>query len=263
MPDPTTELECLERVIELVRTASSRVLEVYRRAFEVTRKDDGSPLTEADMASHAVLVEGLRDLLPDTPVISEESSHAILTSQPGERFWLVDPLDGTKEFINRNGEFTVNVALVERGAPRLGVVSAPAIGTIYAGIVGQTVFRIDPSGKRETIAVNADVSRGLVVVGSRLHGDPELMEQYLQGRDVREFIAAGSSLKFCRIAEGSADLYPRFGRTMEWDTAAGHAVLLAAGGQVETLDGAPLVYGKPGLDNPHFVALTKWAGRPS
>jgi 3'(2'), 5'-bisphosphate nucleotidase len=254
--ESAARLQCLERVIELVRTASSRVLEVYRQPFEVEQKEDGSPLTEADMASHRVLVDGLEGLLPGTPVISEESADPVLTSHPGRRFWLVDPLDGTKEFIKRRGEFTVNVALVEDGTPELGVVAAPALDTIYAGIVGETAFRIDPSGERQPIRVNRNTGEGLIVVGSRSHGDPEAMDRYLDGREVREFIGVGSSLKFCRIAEGKADLYPRFGRTMEWDTAAGHAVLLAAGGTVETLDGTPLRYGKPGLDNPHFVART-------
>jgi 3'(2'), 5'-bisphosphate nucleotidase len=244
---------CLESVIALVTTASSEVLDVYRRPFEVEIKDDGTPLTEADLRSHRVLAAGLGPLLPDTPVISEESPAAAQTGAGRPRFWLVDPLDGTKEFVRRTDEFTVNVALIENGRPVLGVVSAPALGTLYAGIPNETAFRIDPGGQREPIRVRSG-SEALVVVGSRSHGDPRRMEEFLAGREVQQFLAVGSSLKFCRIAEGAADLYPRFGRTMEWDTAAGHAVLLAAGGRVETLDGQPLGYGKPGLDNPHFVA---------
>lgn len=252
-----THTRCLETVIDLVRTASTKVLEIYQRPFEVERKDDGSPLTEADLASHRILVAGLENLVGDAPVISEESAEASRGTS-ASRFWLVDPLDGTREFVNRNGEFTVNVALIEDGAPRLGVVSAPVLGKIYAGIVGDGAFRIDEDGTRTPIRVNRDIENGVVVVGSRSHGDPELMERFLEGRNVRDFRAAGSSLKFCTVAEGLADLYPRFGRTMEWDTAAGHAVLLAAGGFVETLNGEPLRYGKPGLENPHFVARSRW-----
>lgn len=252
-----THTECLETVIDLVRAASASVLEVYQRPFEVERKDDGSPLTEADLASHRILVAGLENLIENTPVISEESAEAT-GGTTASRFWLVDPLDGTREFVNRNGEFTVNVALIEDGAPRLGVVAAPVLGKIYAGIVGDGAFRIKSDGSRTAIQVNPDIADGIVVVGSRSHGNPELMERFLSGRKVRDFRAAGSSLKFCTVAEGRADLYPRFGRTMEWDTAAGHAVLLAAGGYVETLDGQPLGYGKPGLDNPHFVARSKF-----
>jgi len=248
----------LEQVIRLVQQASKEVIEIYERGFEITRKEDGSPLTAADLASHAVLVAGLSGLLPSTRVISEESALDVLEARTGSQFWLVDPLDGTKEFVRRTGEFTVNVALIREGVPRLGVVSAPALGTLYAGIVGGTVFRIDTTGERTAIEVNRDIDDGLIVVGSRSHGDPQLMEKYLQGRKVRQFIGVGSSLKFCRIAEGKADLYPRFGRTMEWDTAAGHAVLLAAGGFVETLAGDPLAYGKPGLENPDFVARSRW-----
>jgi 3'(2'), 5'-bisphosphate nucleotidase len=253
----SAENQCLDTVIDLVREASAKVLEVYHRPFEVEHKDDGSPLTEADLASHRILVAGLEGLIVDAPVISEESAEANRETA-ASRFWLVDPLDGTREFVNRNGEFTVNVALIEDGTPRLGVVSAPVLGKIYAGIVGDGAFRIDGDGGRTPITVNRDIEDGIVVVGSRSHGDPELMERFLEGRNVRDFRAAGSSLKFCTVAEGLADLYPRFGRTMEWDTAAGHAVLLAAGGYVETLDGQPLRYGKPGLDNPHFVARSRW-----
>jgi 3'(2'), 5'-bisphosphate nucleotidase len=243
----------LESVIRLVGEASSRVLEVYGRPFDVELKSDGSPLTEADLGAHRVLVAGLAPLLPGVPVISEESPPEAHTGAAAPRFWLVDPIDGTKEFVRRTGEFTVNVALIREGRPLLGVVSAPALDTLYAGIVGETAFRIDPDGQRKPLRVRQP-GDGIVVVGSRSHGDPRRMEKFLEGRDVREFVGVGSSLKFCRIAEGRADLYPRFGRTMEWDTAAGHAVLAAAGGRVETLEGDPLGYGKPGLENPHFVA---------
>jgi 3'(2'), 5'-bisphosphate nucleotidase len=246
--------ECLEQVIQLVQEASRKTMEVYAHAFDVVRKEDGSPLTEADLASHSVLVTGLRFLLSDTPVISEESDAETREGSLGGRFWLVDPLDGTKEFVKRTDEFTVNVALIRNGLPTLGVVEAPALGTLYAGIAGKGACRINPRGDRDSIHVNHDFSRGLRVVGSRSHGDPELMDRYLKDVNVRDFLTVGSSLKFCRIAEGEADLYPRFGRTMEWDTAAGHAVLLAAGGRVDTLDGKPLLYGKPNLANPHFVA---------
>ena len=250
--------DLLERLIELAGAASAAVIQVYERRFEVSYKDDGSPLTEADMASHRLISEGLGRIEPDVPVISEENATAAAADElRGRRFWLVDPLDGTKEFVKRNGEFTVNIALIgEDGAPRLGVVSAPTLGSTYAGIVGEGAWRIEAGGQRVGIRVDRDVSEGWIVVGSRSHRNARLMEEFLEGRRVRDFIAVGSSLKFCRLAEGAAHLYPRFGRTMEWDTAAGHAVLLASGGAVETFDGKPLAYAKPGLDNPHFVART-------
>ncbi len=172
-----------------------------------------------------------------------------------EQFWLVDPLDGTKEFVSRNGEFTVNIALIENGLPVLGVVLAPALGRLYAGADGVGAFVMGATGNRVGSKVREVPSDGLVVVSSRSHGDAEALERFLAGRKVASSVNAGSSLKFCLVADGVADFYPRFGRTMEWDTAAGHAVLRAAGGRVTDLHGNELVYGKPGFENPHFVAF--------
>jgi 3'(2'), 5'-bisphosphate nucleotidase len=192
-------------------------------------------------------------LTPDIPVISEEQAAAGLAPPAGERFWLVDPLDGTREFIQRNGEFTINIALIEAGAPTLGVVLAPALGRLFAGAVGHGARTHDASGERSITCRNAP-AEGVTVVASRSHGDADALEIFLAEHKVAAQTSAGSSLKFCLVAAGEADLYPRLGRTMEWDTAAGHAVLAAAGGRVMTLDGMDLRYGKPGLDNPHFVA---------
>ena len=168
------------------------------------------------------------------------------------RFWLVDPLDGTKEFISRNGEFTVNIALVEGGQPVLGVVLAPALGKVWWGAMGHGARMRDEAGERP-IAARPRPAEGVVAVASRSHSDAQT-EAFLDAQGVAERISAGSSLKFCLVAEGRADLYPRFGRTMEWDTAAGHAVLAAAGGRVTTRDGAPFLYRKPGFENPAFIA---------
>lgn len=245
----------IEAVIALARAAGDAILEVYERAdVGEQQKSDASPLTEADLAAHHVLMAGLAKLTPGIPVLSEESV------DPGwevraswKRYWLVDPLDGTKEFIKRNGEFTVNIALVEHGKPTLGVVLAPALGRLFAGHVGHGAYVEDAAGRRP-IRCRAVPAEGLTVVASRSHGDATALDQFLAGRKVAALANAGSSLKLCLVAAGEADLYPRLGRTMEWDIGAGHAVLAAAGGKVETLAGLELGYGKPGFDNPHFVA---------
>jgi 3'(2'), 5'-bisphosphate nucleotidase len=191
--------------------------------------------------------------------VAEEAVHAgLIPHIDAGLFWLVDPLDGTKEFVSRNGEFTVNVALIDQGVPVLGVVAAPTLGLLWAGAQGVPAFMDDASGSRRHIRCRDIPPEGLTVMGSRSHGDAAAMERLLAGRRVAQLVAAGSSLKLCRIAEGAADLYPRLGRTMEWDIAAGHAVLLAAGGETSRLDGEPLRYGKAGFENPHFVAH----GRP-
>lgn len=217
-------------------------------------KADGSPVTLADEAAERIILPRLRELTPEIPVVSEEEVAAgIGPATVGHRFWLVDPLDGTKEFLKRNGEFTVNIALIEDGQPVLGIVVAPALGQTYLGAAGRAVLA-DAEGER-AIACRAVPPEGLTVVGSRSHADTAAMEAFLHGRRVAAFRAAGSSLKLCLIAAGEADLYPRFGPTMEWDIAAGHAVLVAAGGCVTQLDGSPFTYGKPGFRNPFFVAM--------
>ena len=243
----------LERLLPIVRDAGELIMTIYRSDFSVRGKADQSPVTEADERAEALILPALAALLPGTPIVAEEAVAAGKVPSVGERFWLVDPLDGTKEFISRNGEFTVNIALIENGRPTLGVVLAPALGRLFAGAVGHGAFIEDANGRRP-IAVRAVPGAGLTVVASRSHGDAAALDAFLAGRQVAELRGAGSSLKICLIAAGEADLYPRLGRTMEWDIAAGHAVLSAAGGQLTELDGAPLRYGKPDFANPHFVA---------
>jgi 3'(2'), 5'-bisphosphate nucleotidase len=243
----------LEDIIGIARAAGELVLEVYRTDFEVRGKLDTSPVTEADERAETLILQALAACTPQIPVISEEAAAAGRVPEVDQRFWLVDPLDGTKEFINRNGEFTVNIALIDNGEPVLGVVFAPAMQRLFAGARGCGAF-IEQAGKREAIQCRTVSEEGLDVVASRSHGDAEALDKFLDGRKVRSVKSAGSSLKICLVATGEADLYPRLGRTMEWDIAAGHAVLAAAGGQIFTLAGDALGYGKPGLDNPHFYA---------
>ena len=224
---------------------------------ESMEKADGSPVTAADQAAEDIILPALRHLTPDIPVVSEEeASKGLSPDVTGSRFWLVDPLDGTKEFLSGNGEFTVNIALIEHGAPVLGVVVVPARGQTYAGAEPGTATLTDSGGERR-ISARAAPEAGLTVVGSRSHGDAAAMEAFLNGRQVASFRAAGSSLKLCLLAQGEADLYPRLGTTMEWDIAAGHAVLRAAGGRITCLDGSAFVYGKPAYRNPHFAAYGK------
>lgn len=243
----------LEQVIDISRVAGEQVLQVYRSDFEVRGKEDASPVTEADERAEVLILGALARCSPGIPVVSEEAAAAGHIPEVGQRFWLVDPLDGTREFINRNGEFTVNIALIEAGEPVLGVVLAPALGRLFAGARGCGAF-IEEAGVRKPIECREASPAGLDVVASRSHGDAQALDAFLAGRQVRSLKSAGSSLKICLVAAGEADLYPRLGRTMEWDIAAGHAVLLAAGGQLLTLQHEPLRYGKPGLDNPHFYA---------
>lgn len=243
----------LESLLPLIRSAGEVVMEVYATDFAVHGKGDASPVTEADQRAEALILTGLAALLPDVPVVAEESVAAGVVPDVGERFWLVDPLDGTREFISRNGEFTVNIALVEAGRPVLGVVFAPALGRLFGGVLGEGAFVEDARG-RQAIACRRPPDEGMTVVASRSHGDAAALEAFLAGRKVDKLISAGSSLKLCLVATGEADVYPRLGRTMEWDIAAGHAVLSAAGGRIETVDGRALTYGKAGFDNPHFVA---------
>jgi 3'(2'), 5'-bisphosphate nucleotidase len=207
-------------------------------------------VTAADEAAEAILAGGLRDLTPEIPIVAEEEMARGATdpsAAAAELFWLVDPLDGTKEFIKKNGEFTLNVGLVQAGQPLLGVVAAPAIDTFWWGAMGHGAT-LRTGGEVLPIEARAVPAAGPVAMVSRSHGSPD-EEAFLAAEGTAERMAAGSSLKFCRIAEGVADLYPRFGRTMEWDTCAAHAVLRAAGGHVTTRDGAPLTYGKPDFAN--------------
>jgi 3'(2'), 5'-bisphosphate nucleotidase len=253
VPMPLSAL--LDAVAIIVRQAESIVMVVYGSEFVVRGKDDRSPVTEADEQAERLITEALRSLTPNIPVVGEEAVAGGAVPQiDGERFWLVDPLDGTKEFVSRNGEFTVNVALIERGEPVLGVVGAPAQRQRWGGARGAGAWAEDDGGARTPIACRAVPPEGLTVVSSRSHGDAAALEAFLAGQHVASTAFAGSSLKLCLVAAGLADVYPRLGPTMEWDIAAGHAVLAAAGGSVVALDGTPLRYGKPGLLNPHFVA---------
>jgi 3'(2'), 5'-bisphosphate nucleotidase len=242
-------------VIDIARRAGAEILEVYESGdIAVAAKSDSSPLTQADLRAHQTIVDALHAMTPEWPVLSEESSKIDYAERAQwSRYWLVDPLDGTKEFISRNGEFTVNIALIENGCPTLGVVLAPALSRLFAGAEGVGAF-LEENSQRRPIACRAVPAAGLTVVASRSHGDAEALDRFLAGRKVASKTNAGSSLKLCLVAAGEADLYPRLGRTMEWDIAAGDAVLRAAGGVVNTLAGEPLVYGKPDFANPHFAA---------
>ena len=254
MPEPTDDF--LETIVALAKRAGEVILRYYAEEdVEVRQKADTSPVTDADADAEAVILPGLRELAPEIPIVSEEAvAGGFVPDISGGRFFLVDPLDGTREFISRNGEFTVNIALVENGVPVLGVVHAPAVALTFFAHGPGTAMRERAGEPRARIRVRKPPDSGLVVVGSRSHGDPEALAAYLAGRKVERIAPAGSAIKFCLVAAGEADLYPRLGRTMEWDTAAGQAVLESAGGVVETLEGAPLRYGKPGFANPHFVA---------
>ena len=247
---------------DLALAAGREILTIYANPIIARQKSDLTPVTEADEAAEKIILAGLKRLDPAIPVISEEAAAAGVIPSVAERFYLVDPLDGTKEFLSRNGEFTVNIALVENAAPAAGIVLAPALGRMFCGETGSGAFeaRIEPEAQAVTLnwkALHARKasSHGPVVVASRSHRD-ERTEAYLKCLKVQKIVSAGSSLKFCLLASGEADLYPRFGRTMEWDTAAGHAVLAAAGGHVEVETGEPLTYGKAGrgYDNPAFIA---------
>jgi 3'(2'),5'-bisphosphate nucleotidase len=231
--------------------AGAAILDIYAAPIEATIKQDGSPVTLADEQAEAIILRHLAPL--GLPVVAEESVAAGRIPATSASFILVDPLDGTKEFLSRNGEFTVNIAVIEAGEPVAGVVYAPALGVIYAGAKRGLVLE----GKIsvwEKIVVRP-VPPELTIIGSRSHSSPA-EHAFIARLPVASHISAGSSLKFCRLAEGEADLYPRLGRTMEWDIAAGHAVLAAAGGRVCTLDGADMMYCKPGFENPSFIATT-------
>ncbi len=251
IPAPASLLPALDT---LARRAGAVILDIYNSDFVVERKGDDSPVTAADRAAEALILPGLATLLPGVPAVAEEEVAAgRRPAVEGGPFWLVDPLDGTKEFIKRNGEFTVNIALVAEGVPVAGVVYAPVADRLWAGATGAGAYAADPAGRRD-IACRPRPAEGAVVLTSRSHRNPAALEEWMAPLPGAVLDFAGSSLKFCRVAEGSADFYPRFGPTMEWDTAAGHAVLLAAGGEVVTFDGQPLAYAKPDFRNPDFLA---------
>jgi 3'(2'), 5'-bisphosphate nucleotidase len=247
-----TDRECLERAARLALDAAAAIMAVRDAGVTVMRKHDRTPVTEADHAAEALIVRGLREATPQIPVIAEEEVAAGRAEAPGVRFWLVDPLDGTREFAQGRDEFAVCIGLVEAGRPVLGVVALPASGELFLGLAGAGAWKQDASGRRP-IAARRPPPEGLTVFASRHYADDPRLARYLAGLPVARLQNAGSALKFCRVAEGAADLYPRFGRTMEWDTAGPQAVVEAAGGSVRTSDGAPLAYGKPGFANPDFI----------
>jgi len=255
-----TDDQLLETLLAVAVTAGRAALDIYRADFTVTQKADRTPVTAADHASEKIILERLAQIAPAVPVVAEESAAAGSIPQVGAEFFLVDPLDGTKEFIHRRGEFTVNIALIRHRMPALGVVYAPVGGVLYWGNVATArAFRCShpaeaaTPGPREPIRVRPVPSTGITAVVSRSHSTPET-DAYLSHYAIGDRVSVGSSLKFCLVAAGEADLYPRLGPTMEWDTAAGHAVLAAAGGRVLAPGGAPLGYGKPDFRNSFFIA---------
>lgn len=246
------DVALLSLAADLAQRAGSIIMAIRARGFETLTKADASPVTEADHAAEALIVAGLRQAAPHIPVVAEEEMAAGHVPLSASELWLVDPLDGTREFTAGRPDFAVNIGLVRDGRPVLGVVGVPAHGELFGGIVGGGAWKRDAAGER-AIAARRTPGSGLAVIASRaLAADPQVAK-YLAGRKIASVSNIGSAVKFCRIAEGRFDLYPRFGRTMEWDSAAPQALLEAAGGSVCTLDGAPLGYGKPGWENPPFV----------
>lgn len=257
----------VSQVLEIASQAGAAIMGVYAEmqagaagtgAAQVSHKDDGSPLTKADLLAHQLIARGLAALTPHIPVVSEEDDASQRHRLPTGQFWLIDPLDGTKEFLARNDEFTVNIALVQDGVAIYGVVLAPALAQTYWGGLGIGAYRsvnqhIDPI--QVALADKQPRQQPLRVVASKSHMNAETVA-FIERLGPHALVQAGSSLKFCRVAEGSADVYPRLGPTCEWDTAAAQAIVEAAGGCVLGLDGAPLRYGKPELLNPHFVAAS-------
>jgi 3'(2'), 5'-bisphosphate nucleotidase len=257
MTDSVETRRLLDAICEIAAAAGRAILEVYGRAdFGVTRKSDDSPLTEADRVAHAIITRELAELDPALPILSEESAPTDpAVRRKWTRYWLVDPLDGTKEFLKRNGEFTVNIALIDEHRAVLGAVHAPVLDRMYSGAVSLGAWRSNGSGAAQPIAVRSNAASPLRVVGSRSHPSPELAA-YLAGLPQYDITDMGSSLKICLVAEGAADIYPRLGPTSEWDTAAAQAILESAGGRMIDLSGRPLQYNsKDALLNPHFLAF--------
>ncbi|MEM9054026.1 MAG: 3'(2'),5'-bisphosphate nucleotidase CysQ [Pseudomonadota bacterium] len=251
-----------DTLAKIALDAGVLIMEIYATDFNVDRKDDSSPVTEADEKAEALILAALAEADPNLPVIAEEAVAAGNIPEHGSRFALVDPLDGTKEFINKRGEFTVNIGIIENGVPVMGVVYAPALNRLFVAdsrfsawhATAEPGADIPGADARQPLHIRPAPDAGLTAIASKSHRSEET-NAFLETQPVADIISAGSSLKFCLIAAGEADLYPRHGRTMEWDTAAGHAVATAAGARVTELDGAPLTYGKRarGYDNPHFI----------
>lgn len=254
--------QLLDVAIKAALAAGDEIMRVYAGPFDVIRKGDNTPLTEADLASERVVIRMLTEAFPDIPIVSEETAPEDGFKPPASRFWVVDPLDGTKEFVAKNGEFCVCIGLVEDGVPVMGVVHGPARRVTYAADGAGTAIRIANGGGPEKIAARPPPPDGIVVIHSRSHENSRRLAEYFDGKPapVVQRDICGSALKFGIIAAGEADFYPRFGTTMEWDTAAGQAILEAAGGTVFDLDGNRLAYGKHDLKNSGFLA---WGAKPA
>ena len=250
----------LDDVAEAAREAGQAILDIVRRGFETESKRDSSPVTEADRAAELIILAALARAAPGVPVIAEEEVAAGRIPQHGGTYFLVDPLDGTKEFVRGGDDYTVNIGLIEQGVPTLGVVFAPATGRLHGGRRGSGAW-VDEGRGRVPIKTR---SRGepITAVASKSHLNQATIDYLQQAVGICDYVAVGSSLKFCILAEGKADIYPRASPTSEWDTAAGHAVLLAAGGLVDAPDGAPLGYGKAAFLNRAFVATSGWKPLP-
>ena len=261
----TTDLKLLnsflEPVCKLAVLAGQEILKVYQGEFDVETKSDGSPITAADQVAHRVIVEGLVQLAPDIPILSEEASEIVYEERATwDRFWLVDPLDGTREFVKRNGEFTVNIAFIDNNKPVLGVVYVPVTGVSYFACKGGGAFKQEASERAKPISVTPYRGGKVRIAGSRSHISEPLKKFITAVGDV-ETISMGSSLKLCLVAEGAADVYPRLGPTSEWDTAAAQAIVEIAGGKVTDIDNNPLRYNKQNILNPWFIVsdgVTDW-----
>lgn len=261
-----------EMLARIAIDAGALIMNVYREDFDVDHKDDMSPVTKADKLAEGLILEALRKADPDLPIIAEEAASDGHIPEHDNRFALVDPLDGTREFVNKNGQFTVNIAIIEYGKPVMGVVYAPALDRLFVAESPFSAWQVDVApgdelpapALRRDLSIRAAPEAGLTAIASKSHRSPGT-NTFLESQNVAEIIAAGSSLKFCLIAAGEADLYPRHGRTMEWDTAAGHAVAQAAGARVTLLDGTELSYGKTerGYDNPFFIVWGDVSVTPS
>jgi 3'(2'), 5'-bisphosphate nucleotidase len=244
----------IDEIRSIAREAGTEILSIYNGPIAVEYKEDKSPLTEADRRSHQIICHRLAGLTPHIPVVSEEGEAAVQLAASGGRFWLVDPVDGTKEFLKRTGDFTVNIALIENRRPILGVVYAPAKNLMYSAEAGRGAWKQNGNPTPVLIKTRPAKTDRLAVVASKDHAGPQV-EALLKLLPQAELLSMGSSLKFCLVAEGKADLYPRFGPTMEWDTAAAQCVVESAGGAVLTLQGQPFQYEKPGFKNEGFVTV--------
>ncbi len=252
MPAPLDDAALLELAADLAWQAAALILSIRARGFSTIAKPDRSPVTEADHAAEALITAGLRAATPLIPIVAEEEISAGYIPRPARTTWFVDPLDGTRDFAAGRDSFCVNIGLVRDAAPILGAVALPATAELFGGIVGVGAWKQD-SAARRAIAVRTPPAAGLAVLASAAREDDPRLREFLRGRDVASVTPMGSAIKLCRIAEGAADLYARFGRTMEWDTAAPQAVLEAAGGSLTALDGTTFRYNKPGWANPGFV----------